>query len=100
MSAERRYAVGEAVRVVDLGKPGHVRTPTYVREKVGTIERYCGAFENPEERAYGRGRGTEVDLYRVRVRQSDLWPGYDGNPRDTLEVEIYAHWLRPEEKDP
>jgi hypothetical protein len=32
------------------GKPGHVRTPSYVCGRVGTIERYCGLFENPEER--------------------------------------------------
>jgi len=91
----RRYRVGDRVRIIDLGKKGHVRTPFYVREKVGVIERCCGPFENPEERAYGRGKGSEVDLYRVRLRQRDLWSDYAGSRSDTLEIEIYAHWLKP-----
>jgi nitrile hydratase len=89
------YAAGDRVRIRDLGKPGHVRTPTYVRDKVGVIERYCGAFENPEERAYGRWGLPPVPLYRVRFRQDDLWPDYDGAPGDVLELEIYDHWLAP-----
>ena len=32
------YEVGDRVRILDIGKPGHVRTPTYVRHKIGTIE--------------------------------------------------------------
>ncbi len=89
------YAPGERVRIVDLGKGGHVRTPLYVREKLATVERYCGDFENPEERAYGRtGRGR-IRLYRVRLNQRDLWPDYEGPESDALEIEIYDHWLRP-----
>lgn len=89
------YAVGDRVRIVDIGKPGHVRTPTYARNKIGTIERYCGAFENPEERAYGRWGLARIPLYRVRLRQTDLWPDYDGQADDVLELEIYDHWLAP-----
>ena len=53
MSAEtaQSFALGERVRIVDLDKPGHVRTPTYVRGKVGVIDTCCGNFENPENRA-------------------------------------------------
>lgn len=92
------YAVGDRVRIVDLGKPGHVRTPTYVRNKIGIIERYCGTFENPEERAYGRWGLARIPLYRVRLRQTDLWPDYDGEAGDVLELEIYDHWLAPAEE--
>lgn len=94
----RRFAPGDKVRIVDLAKPGHVRTPIYVRGKVGTVERYCGAFDSPEERAYGRIGSTRVPLYRVRLRQRDLWPDYGGPAHDTLELEIYQHWLRPAEE--
>lgn len=90
------YLPGDRVRIVDLAKPGHVRVPFYAREKVGIVERYGGTYENPEDRAYGRGRGTAVRLYRIRLRQSDLWPDYAGSPSDTLELEVYDHWLRPE----
>ncbi|HET9902989.1 MAG TPA: SH3-like domain-containing protein [Xanthobacteraceae bacterium] len=96
MSPERApYAPGARVRIVNLDKPGHVRTPMYVREQVGIVERYCGDFENPEERAYGRVGRPRIRLYRVRFNQHDLWPDYDGPESDTLEIEIYDHWLRP-----
>jgi len=52
--APARFAVGERVRVRRADPPGHVRTPWYCRGHVGTIERVCGAFANPEELAYNR----------------------------------------------
>ena len=91
----REYAPGERVRIVDLGKGGHVRTPLYVRDKVGAIDHCCGRFENPEERAYGRVGGARIPLYRVRLLQRDLWPDYAGTAEDSLVLEIYHHWLRP-----
>ena len=97
MSAEASpaYAPGARVRILDLKKPGHVRTPIYVREKIGTIDYFCGAFENPEERAYGRVGFGRIPLYRVRLMQHDLWPNYEGSDKDSLVLEIYHHWLRP-----
>ena len=49
----RILAAGEVVRIRDIGKAGHVRTPQYVRNKVGLIDCYVGLFENPEERVEG-----------------------------------------------
>ena len=97
MSAEasRGYALGDRVRIVDLGKPGHVRTPRYVRGKTGTIDHCCGQFENPENRAYGRVGRERIPLYRVRVLQRDLWPDYQGGANDSLVLETYDHWLKP-----
>lgn len=91
----QRFQPGDRVRILDLGKPGHVRTPIYVRGRIGVIERYCGPYENPEERAYGREGLPPIPLYRVRFRQQDLWARYAGSPRDTLDIEIYDHWLAP-----
>ena len=93
------YSVGDRVRILDIGKPGHVRTPTYVRHKTGTIERFCGMFENPENKAYGRWGLPSIPLYRVQFRQHDIWPDYDGTPGDVLEIEIYDHWLAPAEEE-
>lgn len=93
-----RFAPGARVRVLDLGKPGHVRIPWFVRHKTGTVERYCGAYPNPEELAYGRPGLPEIDLYRVHFPQAALWPDYDGPPIDTLELEVYDHWLAPAEE--
>ncbi|MGQ7794573.1 SH3-like domain-containing protein [Faunimonas sp. B44] len=97
MSAENRSSlqIGDKVLILDLEKPGHVRTPVYVRSKVGQIERFCGTFENPEERAYGRLGGERLPLYLVRFSQRELWPDYQGPTGDTLVLGIYAHWLKP-----
>jgi nitrile hydratase len=88
-------ARGARVRILDLGKGGHVRTPIYARDKIGTIDHYCGRFENPENRAYGRVGAERIPLYRVRLKQRDLWPGYEGANGDSLVLEIYEHWLQP-----
>ena len=81
------------VRVRALMPPGHVRTPAYLRGRTGTIERPLGAFPNPEALAYGHP-GEPRDLFRVRFRMGDLWADAS-YPDDTLDVEIYAHWLEP-----
>ena len=44
-------------------------------------------------KGYGKNAGTTVRLYRVRLRQSELWPDYAGQPQDELQIEIYEHWL-------
>jgi nitrile hydratase len=87
-----RFSPGDAVRVAERESAGHVRTPRYIRGKRGTVERVCGRFGNPEELAYGRA-GAAVTLYRVRFAQSDVWPHYRGAARDTIDVELYEHWL-------
>ncbi len=100
MSAEattvtRRFKPGDRVRIGDRNPPGHRRVPVYARGRVGTIERICGEFPNPEELAYGFDGLPKRTLYRVRIRQADIWPEYKGNPKDILELEIYEHWLEP-----
>ena len=90
-----RFAPGDSVQVRLAFPPGHIRTPHYVRGKTGVVERICGEFANPEELALGRDGQPLQPLYRVRFRQQDLWPDYDGRGQDTVEVEIYEHWLEP-----
>jgi nitrile hydratase len=31
----------------------------------------------------------------VHLRQTELWPDYAEDPADTLEIEIFEHWLEP-----
>ncbi len=89
-----RFAVGDLVRVAThVPARGHVRTPQYVRGKTGVVERICGTFRNPEELAYGVRDGARVALYRVRFAHEDLWPTERDLPLDTVDVEIYEHWL-------
>ena len=90
-----RFAPGGRVVVRPSEPPGHIRTPFYVRGLVGVVERVCGPFANPEELAYGRAGLPTQPLYRIRFRQADVWPDYDGPPTDSVEVEVYEHWLEP-----
>lgn len=84
--------VTERVRVRAMMPPGHVRTPAYLRGKTGVIERRVGPFSNPEKLAYGLKAEQQV-LYRVRFTMEELWGARAENPADTLDAEIYAHWL-------
>ena len=89
-----RFQIGDEVRVKALYPPrGHIRTPFYIRGQVGVIERYCGAYPNPEELAQMRDGLPAQPLYRVRFLQSKVWPDYAGRPDDTIDIEIYEHWL-------
>lgn len=87
------FKPGDRVRVRYAHPPGHVRTPSYVRGRTGVVERLCGSYPNPEELAYGRCGLPPQPLYRVRFLQNELWPDYRGNPADTVDVEVFQHWL-------
>ena len=88
-----RFKPGDRVRVLKAYPVGHIRTPYYIRGQVGEIERLCGAFANPEELAQMRDGLPALPLYRVRFLQKEVWPDYQGSPRDVVEVEIFQHWL-------
>ena len=90
------FAVGAAVIVRNAWQPGHSRTPTYIKGRAGTIAQVLGAYPNPEELAYRRSGLPAPTLYRVRFRQHDIWSDYAGAPRDTLDIELYDHWLEPQ----
>jgi len=101
-SDEQLFQVGDKVSVQHENyatrwlKP-HLRTPGYLYGKVGTIERCCGSYPNPEYFAYDNTDSTthQQPLYRVRFNQKDIWDHYEGGADDTIDVEIYQHWLTP-----
>ena len=80
------------VQVSTMMPPGHVRTPSYLRGKIGVIERDLGNFANPEEQAY-RHKATQTPVLRVRFTMAEIWGADAENPADTLDAEIFAHWL-------
>lgn len=90
-----RFTPGDNVLVRRAFPPGHIRTPWYIRGKTGVIERICGEFGNPEELAFGRDGNPKQPLYRVRFMQIEVWQDYAENPDDTVDIEIYEHWLEP-----
>ncbi|WP_222451331.1 MULTISPECIES: SH3-like domain-containing protein [Roseovarius] len=83
---------GTRVRVKTMTPPGHVRAPSYLRGKTGEVERVLGNFRNPEQLAYGLPAPEKI-LYRVRFTMAELWGDAAENPADTVDAEIYDHWL-------
>lgn len=84
--------MGDRVRVKTMMPPGHVRTPAYLRGKEGVVERRLGQFKNPEQLAYGLPAKDQT-LYRVRFTMSEVWGDGAECPTDTVDAEIYDHWL-------
>lgn len=80
------------VRVKQWYPPGHVRAPYYLRGKTGDIERRLGRFGNPEQQAYGL-KGDLKELLRVRFTMTEIWGEDCESPHDTVDAEIYEHWL-------
>lgn len=92
-AAGARFVPGDGVRVLDIEKEGHVRTPDYVKGKPGWVAEILGVFPNPESLAYGGDGLPEKPLYKIGFWQTDLWDDYDSSPKDILFVDIYEHWL-------
>lgn len=89
-----RFRVGDRVRIDDRAESRHHRVPAYAKGRTGTVAKVCQAHEEPEEIAFGH-TGHLRRLYRVRLQQAELWTGYAGPVGDTLDIEIFEHWLTP-----
>lgn len=61
--------------------------------KIGTIERIVGRFPDAEQTAYGHANARLVVLYRVKILMREIWNDLPASNGDTLDVEIYEHWL-------
>jgi len=96
--AKVRFPFGTSVRIRKAWPPGHVRTPFYLRGRKGEICHVIGPMGNPEELAYGRVDSPNIMVYRVRLRQTEIWEHYAGPPQDTLTVDVYENWLEPVEE--
>ena len=90
----RRFKPGDRVQVKSEDRPGHIRTPWYIRGKTGWIEGIHGDFLNPESLAFGRDGLPKRTLYLVVFNQADVWDDPAG-ANDKVLVDIYEHWLEP-----
>jgi nitrile hydratase subunit beta len=88
-----RFKIGDPVRVKADKPPGHMRTPWYIRGKVGVIGGYLGSYWNPERSAEGEDGKPDHMVYHVHFDQARLWPGYNGKVSDELVVDLQDHWL-------
>ena len=50
----------------------------YIQGRVGVVDALCGVYTNPESLAHGGDGLPRQPLYRIRLRQTDLWPEYGG----------------------
>jgi len=89
-----RYGVGDRVRIDDRDSLGHCRTPHFARGRTGTVVAVHGAFRDPERLAYHQPGLPALVLYKVRIKQGDLWRQYEGARSDQLELDIYENWLK------
>ena len=96
--AAPRFPPGTRVRVKDdwpeRRGPCHIRTPHYLRGRLGTVQRLLGRFPNPEDLAFARPAPKRA-LYHVLFEQPPIWD--EGRPGDELLVEIFEHWPEPAE---
>jgi len=90
---KNRFDIGSFVKVKLINLPGHIRTPGYVRGKIGRIRTIHGSFPNPEKMAYGRDGFPPVTLYGVLFEIAEIWNKHSRNSK--LIVDIYEHWLEP-----
>jgi nitrile hydratase subunit beta len=88
-----KFKPGDPVKVKFEDRPGHLRTPWYIRGKTGWIERVYGEFLNPESLAFGGDGLPKKTLYLVGFKHRDVWG--EANTNDKLLVDIYEHWLDP-----
>ena len=93
-AASTRFKPGDRVKVKFEDRPGHLRTPWYIRGKSGWIERVYGEFLNPESLAFGHNGLPKKTLYLVAFNQTDVWDD-PAKSRDKILVDIYEHWLEP-----
>lgn len=93
--APSTLAPGTRVRVrndwPELRGPCHIRTPHYLRGRMGTVVRHLGAFPNPEDLAFARP-AARLPLYHVAFAPQAIWP--DSSAGEIL-VELYEPWLEP-----
>lgn len=76
----------------------HLRTPGYIFGAEGKIVEMTGIYHNPERVAFQQ-EGPKQPLYVVRFHQKDLWDLYDGHDEDTVDADIYQHWLEPSSEE-
>ena len=93
-AADGQFKPGDRVKVKFEDRPGHLRTPWYIRGKPGRIEKVYGDFLNPESLAFGKDGLPKKTLYLVAFNQTDVW-GKSAGAKDKVLVDIYDHWLEP-----
>lgn len=94
--ANPKFSIGDKVTIRDQTSMFHTRTQKYTRGRTGVVVEHRPEWVIPEDEAFDRMEtGRKEPFYVVRFKQTELWPGYPGQPIDTLESEFSERWLEP-----
>ena len=85
------FAVGDAVRALNLHPAGHTRLPRYVRGRAGVIVIHHGAHVFPDSNAHDKGEDPR-HLYTVSFTAQDLW-GPDARAGDSVRLDLWEPYL-------
>lgn len=83
-----RFAVGQAVRTLELHPTGHTRLPGYVRGSCGVVALVHPSFVFPDTNAHGLGAKPQ-HVYAVKFRAADLWGAGD----HMVHVDLFEDYL-------
>ena len=86
------FSVGEQVRTLAHGRPGHTRLPAYARGSLGTIVSLHNAWVYPDTNAHGEGEAPEY-LYTVSFVGTELF-GEDCEPDLEVCLDLFEPYLR------
>ncbi|KAA6212336.1 nitrile hydratase subunit beta [Streptomyces albofaciens JCM 4342] len=88
---ERRYSVGEPVRVRPADPPHHTRVPRYVRGHVGHVVVVQPPCPLPDDVARRRDPFRVLPVYTVRFAARDLW----GSGAHIVLTDLWECYLEP-----
>lgn len=86
------YAVGQGVRALAMGTPGHTRLPGYARGRAGRITHFRGHHVLPD--ASARGEERAEPLYTVAFAAAELWPEA-AHRKDEVMIDLWESYLEP-----
>ena len=90
-----KFKIGDQVQIAARFESRHHRVPAYVKGQYGIVKQILSPQGKPELLASQRNTDEQVPVYRVNLKQTELWSNYKGTSQDSLEIEIYEHWLEP-----
>jgi len=85
-----RFGVGDGVRTLAHGVPGHTRLPGYARDCLGVVQAFHGAHVLPDAMAIGDERAEP--LYTVAFSARGLW-GDGVAEGDDVMIDLWESYL-------
>jgi hypothetical protein len=91
--------VGTRVRVAcRFPRYGHIRTPFYLRGKIGFVESHLGWFLDAEKRARSESGQPPLRVYRVKFAYNEIWGNRNAlEDRTVVMADLSEDWLEPVE---